>query len=80
MINVVLVDDHELVLAGIRRILEDIKGCLLYTSLQRVRELAVQSSTGTNSQSDLDSIQAEITQRLNEIDRVSGQTLSLIHI
>ncbi|MDW2646701.1 flagellin FliC, partial [Citrobacter sp. HN-141] len=29
---------------------------------------------GTNSQSDLDSIQAEITQRLNEIDRVSGQT------
>ncbi|MDM3268572.1 flagellin, partial [Citrobacter sp. Ce129] len=30
--------------------------------------------TGTNSQSDLDSIQAEITQRLNEIDRVSGQT------
>ncbi|MGT3087820.1 flagellin N-terminal helical domain-containing protein, partial [Salmonella enterica] len=35
---------------------------------------AVQSSTGTNSQSDLDSIQAEITQRLNEIDRVSGQT------
>ena len=43
-------------------------------NLQRVRELAVQSSTGTNSQSDLDSIQAEITQRLNEIDRVSGQT------
>ncbi|EBQ8324838.1 flagellin FliC, partial [Salmonella enterica] len=39
-----------------------------------VRELAVQSANSTNSQSDLDSIQAEITQRLNEIDRVSGQT------
>ncbi|HCO3171245.1 TPA: two-component system response regulator UvrY, partial [Escherichia coli] len=26
MINVLLVDDHELVRAGIRRILEDIKG------------------------------------------------------
>ncbi|EBJ6903152.1 FliC/FljB family flagellin [Salmonella enterica] len=43
-------------------------------NLQRVRELAVQSANSTNSQSDLDSIQAEITQRLNEIDRVSGQT------
>ncbi|RIQ10767.1 flagellin FliC, partial [Salmonella enterica subsp. enterica serovar Newport str. CFSAN000835] len=32
------------------------------------------SANSTNSQSDLDSIQAEITQRLNEIDRVSGQT------
>ncbi|SUH07580.1 flagellin [Salmonella enterica subsp. enterica] len=39
-----------------------------------MRELAVQSANSTNSQSDLDSIQAEITQRLNEIDRVSGQT------
>ncbi|EOF5108807.1 flagellin FliC, partial [Salmonella enterica] len=43
-------------------------------NLQRVRELAVQSANSTNSQSDLDSIQAEITQRLNEIDRVSGQS------
>nr|AAA27072.1 phase-1 flagellar filament protein [Salmonella enterica subsp. enterica serovar Typhimurium] len=43
-------------------------------NLQRVRELAVQSANSTNSQSDLDSIQAEITQRLNEIDRVNGQT------
>ena len=43
-------------------------------NLQRVRELAVQSANSTNSQSDLDSIRAEITQRLNEIDRVSGQT------
>ena len=43
-------------------------------NLQRVRELSVQASNGSNSDSDLDSIQAEITQRLAEIDRVSGQT------
>ncbi|MEI9883837.1 FliC/FljB family flagellin [Atlantibacter hermannii] len=43
-------------------------------NLQRVRELSVQATNGTNSQSDLDSIQAEIQQRLSEIDRVSGQT------
>ncbi|MGV4040755.1 flagellin N-terminal helical domain-containing protein [Citrobacter portucalensis] len=43
-------------------------------NLQRVRELSVQASNGTNSDSDLSSIQAEITQRLGEIDRVSGQT------
>lgn len=43
-------------------------------NLQRVRQLAVQSQNGTNSSSDLDSIQAEIKQRLEEIDRVSGQT------
>ncbi|MGB3252424.1 FliC/FljB family flagellin, partial [Buttiauxella gaviniae] len=43
-------------------------------NLQRVRELSVQATNGTNSTSDLDSIQNEITQRLGEIDRVSGQT------
>ncbi len=43
-------------------------------NLQRVRELSVQATNGTNSDSDLSSIQAEITQRLGEIDRVSGQT------
>ncbi|WP_448885221.1 flagellin N-terminal helical domain-containing protein [Citrobacter telavivensis] len=43
-------------------------------NLQRVRELSVQATNGTNSKSDLESIQAEITQRLSEIDRVSGQT------
>ncbi|MDF3798680.1 flagellin FliC, partial [Enterobacter hormaechei] len=36
--------------------------------------LTVQSSTGTNSESDLNSIQDEIKSRLDEIDRVSGQT------
>ncbi|MEQ6280387.1 FliC/FljB family flagellin [Kluyvera huaxiensis] len=43
-------------------------------NLQRVRELTVQATTGTNSQSDLDSIQDEIKSRLSEIDRVSAQT------
>ncbi len=43
-------------------------------NLQRVRELTVQAQNGTNSSSDLDSIQDEITSRLSEIDRVSGQT------
>jgi flagellin len=43
-------------------------------NLQRVRELTVQASTGTNSDSDLSSIQDEIKSRLEEIDRVSGQT------
>ena len=43
-------------------------------NLQRVRELSVQATTGTNSSSDLDSIQDEIKSRLDEIDRVSGQT------
>ncbi|AVV38240.1 MULTISPECIES: FliC/FljB family flagellin [Pantoea] len=43
-------------------------------NLQRVRELTVQSQNGTNSDSDLTSIQDEIKSRLDEIDRVSGQT------
>ena len=43
-------------------------------NLQRVRELTVQAANGTNSASDLQSIQDEITQRLDEIDRVSAQT------
>ncbi|STF45317.1 flagellin [Escherichia coli] len=38
-------------------------------NLQRIRELTVQASTGTNSDSDLDSIQDEIKSRLDEIDR-----------
>lgn len=43
-------------------------------NLQRVRELTVQATNGTNSPSDLSSIQDEIKQRLSEIDRVSQQT------
>ncbi|MGM0823334.1 MAG: flagellin [Pseudomonadota bacterium] len=43
-------------------------------SLQRIRELSVQAANGTNSSSDLASIQAEIDQRLEEIDRVAEQS------
>ena len=44
------------------------------TNLQRVRELAVQAANGSNSAADKSSMQAEITQRLAEIDRLSAQT------
>ncbi|WP_163559763.1 FliC/FljB family flagellin [Halomonas sp. NO4] len=43
-------------------------------NLQRVRELSVQAQNDTNSQDDLKSIQGEINQRLNEINRISEET------
>jgi len=43
-------------------------------NLQRVRELAVQSSNATNSASDRQALQAEVEQLVAEIGRVSGQT------
>lgn len=43
-------------------------------NLQRIRELAVQAANGSNSDADKASIQAEISQRLSEIDRTSSQT------
>ncbi len=43
-------------------------------NLQRIRDLSVQAANGTNSASDLRSIQDEIGQRLDEINRVSAQT------
>ncbi|MGG4604162.1 FliC/FljB family flagellin [Paenalcaligenes sp. Me131] len=43
-------------------------------NLQRIRTLTVQATTGSNSDTDLASIQAEIGERLNEINRVSEQT------
>ncbi len=43
-------------------------------NLQRMRELAVQSSNGTNSQVDRDAMNAEFTQLSSEIQRVSEQT------
>jgi flagellin len=43
-------------------------------NLQRVRELAVQASNGTNSTSDLASLQDEVTARLAEINRVASKT------
>ena len=43
-------------------------------NLQRIRELAVQAANGSNSDSDLASIQSEIDQRIEEINRTSEQT------
>ncbi|MBE2169128.1 MULTISPECIES: FliC/FljB family flagellin [unclassified Cobetia] len=43
-------------------------------NLQRVRELTVQAQNGTNNAEDLQSIQDEITMRMDEIDRISEQT------
>lgn len=43
-------------------------------NLQRIRELAVQAANATNSKSDRQSLQAEITQLSSEIDRVGGGT------
>jgi flagellin len=42
--------------------------------LQRMRELAVQSSNATNSSADRKALQAEVSQLANEIDRVAKQT------
>lgn len=43
-------------------------------NLQRIRELAVQASNGTNTMADQVSIQAEIASRLGEIDRSAATT------
>lgn len=43
-------------------------------NLQRIRELAIQSSNATNSASDRAALQTEVTQLLNEIDRVANQS------
>lgn len=43
-------------------------------NLQRVRELTVQAQTGTNSKSDLESINKEVKARMDEINRISEQT------
>jgi flagellin len=43
-------------------------------NLQRIRELTVQAQNGTNSGEDLGSIQDEINQRLEEVNRISRET------
>ena len=43
-------------------------------NLQRVRDLTVQAQNSSNSASDIDSIQAEVNQRMEEINRVTTQT------
>ena len=46
----------------------------VHSMLQRMNELAVQASNGTNSQTDRDAIQSEIDQLTTEIDRVAETT------
>ena len=43
-------------------------------NLQRIRELAVQSANATNSASDRAALDAEVQQRIAEIDRIAKQT------
>ena len=43
-------------------------------NLQRIRELAVQSSNATYTQSDRDALQLEVSELLSEINRVADQT------
>ncbi|WP_428312316.1 flagellin [Hydrocarboniphaga sp.] len=43
-------------------------------NLQRIRELAVQSSNATNSQSDRDALQTEVTSLKSEVERVANTT------
>jgi flagellin len=43
-------------------------------NLQRVRELAVQARNATNSESDRAALDAEVQQRINEVNRVAKQT------
>jgi flagellin len=42
--------------------------------LQRMRELAVQAASDTNTTADRQNLQAEVSQLQSEIDRISGQT------
>ena len=44
------------------------------TSLQRIRDLAVQSANSTNSAADRQSLQEEVDQLVSEIDRIAGTT------
>ncbi len=43
-------------------------------NLQHIRRLAIQSANSTNSADDRASLQAEVTQRLAEIERIANQT------
>jgi len=43
-------------------------------NLQRIRELSVQSANSTNSTSDREALNAEVSQRIEEIDRIASQT------
>ncbi|MFB1082274.1 flagellin [Jeotgalibacillus sp. JSM ZJ347] len=45
-----------------------------HSILQRMRELAVQGSNGTNESEDLDAIQAELDELITEVDRIGDAT------
>ena len=45
------------------------------SNLQRMRELAVQASNGTNSQADRDALNAEYIQLQSEVQRIADQTV-----
>ncbi|QTD91681.1 flagellin [Burkholderia anthina] len=44
------------------------------SSLQRIRQLAVQSSSGSLSSSDQQALQQEVTQQIAEVNRIASQT------
>jgi flagellin len=46
----------------------------LNNNLQRIRELAVQSANSTNSSADRAALDAEVQQRLQEVNRIASQT------
>ncbi|MDJ0941596.1 MAG: flagellin [Woeseiaceae bacterium] len=46
----------------------------LTNNLQRIRELAVQSANATNSASDRAALNAEVQQRIAEVERIASQT------
>ncbi|MDR6501598.1 flagellin [Burkholderia sp. DN3021] len=46
----------------------------LTNSLQRIRQLAVQASTGTMSTTDQAALQQEVAQQVQEVNRISSQT------
>ncbi|MCU6664637.1 Flagellin 2 [compost metagenome] len=43
-------------------------------NLQRIRDLTVQAQNSSNSASDIDSIQSEVNQRMQEVNRVTKET------
>jgi flagellin len=46
----------------------------LTNNLQRIRELAIQSANASNSASDRDALNAEVSERIAEVDRIAKQT------
>ncbi|HIH2746469.1 flagellin [Burkholderia aenigmatica] len=44
------------------------------SSLQRIRQLAVQASSGSLSSSDQQALQQEVTQQISEVNRIASQT------